>query len=67
MNETMNTAHCPSPEELRAFGVGGLGGADIDRIAAYVVDCDRCDRVLRSLDGVTDGLLRSLNGFGPCQ
>src|SRR5262245_60892508 len=65
MNETMKPLHCPSPEELRAFAVGALGDADIDRIAAHVHDCETCDRTLRSLDGVTDGLLRSLNGFSP--
>jgi tRNA A-37 threonylcarbamoyl transferase component Bud32 len=61
----MNLPRCPSPAELRAFAVGDLGGADIDRIAAHVVACAPCDRALRALDGMTDGLLRSLNGFGP--
>ncbi len=61
----MNSPRCPSPEELRAFAVGDLGEADLERIAAHVVDCEPCDRALRALDGVTDGLLRSLNGFRP--
>jgi hypothetical protein len=65
MNETMNAARCPSPEELRAFAVGDLGDAEIDRIAGHVVGCGPCDRALRSLDGMTDGLLRDLNGLGP--
>src|SRR5438270_70802 len=65
MNETMPPPRCPSPAELRAFAVGDLGDADIDRIAGHVLDCEPCDRALRSLDGTTDGLLRSLNGFGP--
>jgi tRNA A-37 threonylcarbamoyl transferase component Bud32 len=65
MNETMNPPRCPSAEELRAFAVGDLGDADIDRIARHVVDCDSCDRALRPLDGVADDLLRSLEGFGP--
>src|SRR5215813_1597013 len=65
MNETMNPPRCPSPAELRAFAVGDLGDADIDRIAEHVLDCEPCDRTLRSLDGMTDGLLRSLNGFSP--
>jgi tRNA A-37 threonylcarbamoyl transferase component Bud32 len=63
MNETTNPLPCPSPAELRAFAVGDLGDADIDRIAGHVLECDPCDRALRSLDGMTDGLLRSLNGF----
>jgi tRNA A-37 threonylcarbamoyl transferase component Bud32 len=63
MNETMDLPRCPSAGELRAFAVGDLGGADIERIATHLLDCEPCDRALRSLDGVTDGLLRSLNGF----
>src|SRR3954464_11024546 len=63
MTETMNPPRCPSPAELRAFAVGDLGDADVDRIAGHVLDCEPCDRALRSLDVVTDGLLRSLNGF----
>src|SRR5436309_16117122 len=65
MNETANPPHCPSPTELRAFAVGDLGDADIDRIAGHVLGCESCDRALRSLDGMTDGLLRSLNGLPP--
>jgi tRNA A-37 threonylcarbamoyl transferase component Bud32 len=61
----MTPPRCPSPEELRAFAVGDLGDVDIDRIAAHVLDCEPCDRALHSLDRVTDGLLRSLNGFSP--
>ena len=57
MNET-NLSQCPSPAELRAFAVGDLGEGDIDRIADHVVGCEPCDRALRSLDGMTDGLLR---------
>src|SRR5947209_5436901 len=63
MNETMNPSRCPSPAELRAFAVGHLGDADIDRIAAHVLDCESCDCALRSLDGMTDDLLRSLEGL----
>src|SRR5258708_39859194 len=63
MKETMKPPPCPSPGELRAFAVGDLGDADIDRIAGHVLACEPCDRALRSLDGVTDGLLRSLEGF----
>ncbi|HKB35232.1 MAG TPA: protein kinase [Gemmataceae bacterium] len=65
MNETMNPPRCPSPAELHAFAVGDLGDADIDRIAGHVLECEPCDRALRSLDGMTDELLRSLNGFRP--
>src|SRR3954471_21859575 len=65
MNETRNTPRCPLPEELRAFAVGDLCDADIDRIAGHVLDCEPCDRALRSLDGMTDGLLRSLSAFSP--
>ncbi len=65
MNETMNPPRCPSPAELRAFAVGDLGDADIDRIAGHVLDCEACERTLRSLDEVTDGLLQSLDGFSP--
>jgi tRNA A-37 threonylcarbamoyl transferase component Bud32 len=63
MNETMNPPPCPSPAELRAFAVGELGDADIDRIAGHVLDCEPCDHALRSLDRMTDGLLRSLEEF----
>jgi serine/threonine protein kinase len=65
MNETMNPSRCPSPAELRAFAVGNLADADIDRIAGHVLDCEGCDRALRSFDRLTDGLLQSLNGFTP--
>jgi serine/threonine protein kinase len=65
MNKPTLPPPCPSPAELRAFAVGDLADADIDRIAGHVLDCLPCDRALRSLDGVTDGLLRSLSGFRP--
>jgi tRNA A-37 threonylcarbamoyl transferase component Bud32 len=58
-----NLSRCPSPAELRAFAVGNLGDGDIDRIAEHVLDCEACDRVLGSLDALTDNLLRSLEGF----
>jgi tRNA A-37 threonylcarbamoyl transferase component Bud32 len=64
MSET-NPPRCPSPAELRAFAVGDLGDTDIDRIAGHVLECEPCDRALRSLDGLTDGLLRSLGGLSP--
>src|SRR5262245_15250467 len=63
MSETLHHARCPSPEELRAFAVGDLGDADVDRIAGHVLSCAPCDHALRSLDGMTDGLLRSLEGL----
>jgi serine/threonine protein kinase len=62
MNETMNPPRCPSAAELRAFAVGNLDAADIDRIAGHILDCEACDRALVSLDDVTDDLLRSLDG-----
>src|SRR5262245_21768834 len=65
MSETTNHSRCPAPMELRAFAVGDLGDADIDSIASHVLECEPCDRALRSLDGMTDGLLRSLNGLSP--
>jgi serine/threonine protein kinase len=65
MNEMMNPARCPSPAELSAFAVGDLVDADIDRISAHVLDCEPCDRALRSLDTMADGLLRRLDGFRP--
>src|SRR5262245_55833785 len=65
MSEMMNPPPCPSPAELRAFAVGNLGNADIDRIAGHVVDCEPCDRALQSLDEMTDVLLQSLNGLSP--
>jgi tRNA A-37 threonylcarbamoyl transferase component Bud32 len=65
MNEPMNPARCPSPAELRAFAVGDLGEADVECIAGHVLGCEPCERALRSLDGVADGLVRSLSGFGP--
>src|SRR4051812_26817226 len=60
-----NLPRCPSPAELRAFAVGDLGEADVERIAEHVLVCEPCECALRSLDGMTDGLLRSLNGVGP--
>jgi tRNA A-37 threonylcarbamoyl transferase component Bud32 len=64
MNEK-NFPRCPSAAELRAFAVGNLGDADFDHIAGHVLDCETCDRTLGSLDGVTDDLLRSLQGVSP--
>src|SRR4051794_26440907 len=66
MNETMNPPRCPSPAELRAFAVGELGDAEIGRIAAHVLGREACARAGRPFDGLSDGLLRSLNGFSPC-
>src|SRR5262245_27296710 len=65
MSETTNHSRCPAPMELRAFAVGDLGDADIDSIASHVLECEPCERALRSLDRMTDALLRSLNGLSP--
>src|SRR5690349_13742795 len=65
MNESTNPPRCPSPAELRAFAVGDLGAEDCDRIAGHLLDCEPCDRALWSLDGMTDGLLKSLHGLSP--
>jgi serine/threonine protein kinase len=65
MNEPKHPPRCPSAAELRAFAVGGLGDAEIDRIATHVVDCEPCDQALRALDQLTDDLLKSLNEIGP--
>src|SRR5690242_5882853 len=65
MNETMDLPRCPSATELRAFAVGDLGAADMDRISGHILDCEPCDRALRSLDGMTDDLLRSLHELRP--
>jgi hypothetical protein len=64
-SHTMSVPPCPLPAELQAFALGVLSDRDIDRIAEHVVDCAACDDALRRLDGVTDGLLKSLSGFGP--
>jgi tRNA A-37 threonylcarbamoyl transferase component Bud32 len=61
----MISLRCPSPAELRAFAVGAVGEVDLDRIAGHVLTCEPCDRALRSLDGMADGLLRSLSGLSP--
>src|SRR5262245_34158511 len=62
MNEN-HPSRCPSPAELRAFAVGDLAEGDVDRIAGHVLECEPCDRALRSLDGESDPLLRNLEGL----
>jgi tRNA A-37 threonylcarbamoyl transferase component Bud32 len=63
MNETTNLPPCPSPEELRAFAVGDLDGADVERIGDHVLGCAACEHTLWSLDGVEDNLLQRLGGY----
>jgi eukaryotic-like serine/threonine-protein kinase len=65
MSEPNNRSQCPSPAELSAFAVGDLSDEDIDRIADHVLGCEPCDQALWSLDGATDGLVRSLAGLTP--
>src|SRR5579871_363040 len=65
MNETIKPPRCPSPAELRAFSLGDLGEANFDGIAEHVLHCQACDRALRSLDGMTDELIRCLSGLRP--
>lgn len=64
MSETTNPPRCPSQAELRAFALGDLGDEDVDRIADHILRCEPCDQALWSLDGLTDGLTRSLGGLG---
>src|SRR5690242_16723375 len=64
MNET-NLPPCPSAARLRASPVGVPAAAATARIAPPVLDCEPCGSALRSLDGLTDGLLQSLNGLDP--
>ena len=39
----------PTPEELRAFSLGALGRADLDRLAAHVRECPKCCTALAGL------------------
>jgi tRNA A-37 threonylcarbamoyl transferase component Bud32 len=66
MNE-MSLPRCPSPEQLRAFALGNLPDDDIGRVADHVLSCEPCERALTATDGLTDGLLQSLNGLPEAQ
>jgi len=41
---------CPSQEALKEFNSGGLPDARLAAIADHVAGCDRCEKVLESLD-----------------
>jgi WD40 repeat protein len=51
---------CPSEQELIAFQIGVLADADVDRIAAHLETCPRCEALLDDVDGRTDPLLYAL-------
>jgi tRNA A-37 threonylcarbamoyl transferase component Bud32 len=51
---------CPTSDELRAFCLGNLPAAALERVAHHVVQCSHCDSHLRAFDGHSDGLLTEL-------
>ena len=67
MVESANTAACPTPVELRAFAVGNVSVAELNRLASHVAECPACDRTLQDLDDVTDDFLTNLHAIGEAQ
>lgn len=57
------STNCPKTDELRDFAIGSLSGLNLDFVAEHVTHCPSCERVLETLDGYTDSLLRGLRGL----
>ncbi|HLJ11189.1 MAG TPA: protein kinase, partial [Planctomycetaceae bacterium] len=51
---------CPSPDALRAFAVGRLGGAEWDSLAQHVEACADCQNRLEAIGGPGDELVEQL-------
>ncbi|QDT98724.1 protein kinase domain-containing protein [Gimesia aquarii] len=56
----MASSICPRADELKAFAVGDLPEAKLEKIAAHVTDCQHCDSSLQNLDEYADGLVTEL-------
>ncbi len=56
----MTSSICPKADELKAFAIGDLPEAKLEKIAAHVTDCQRCDSSLQDLDKYADGLVTEL-------
>lgn len=55
------SATCPTAEELRAFVVGDLSGAELESVAHHVHNCSSCDASLAAFDRYTDGFVNGLS------
>ena len=51
---------CPDRKSLRAFGLGRLSAAELERVAAHVETCQSCQTTLKDLDAANDSVLAGL-------
>ncbi len=56
---------CPKHDELKAFSLGNLPSATLEKVAHHVVHCAECDAILRVFDEHSDGLLAELQQLEP--
>ena len=58
----MTPESCPDPSRLVAFHHGALPEAEAERIAAHLEGCERCEALMRDLDGESSTMLGALQG-----
>ena len=56
----MPSLSCPGVDELQAFALGNLTGADFDAVAGHVERCRACEASLQAFDDHADGLVAGL-------
>jgi tRNA A-37 threonylcarbamoyl transferase component Bud32 len=59
-------AKCPTDDELRAFSTGNLSERSLERLAAHLAECGRCEAALETLDTSADSLLADLQSLQGC-
>jgi hypothetical protein len=60
--EPMNHGSCPTETQWRAFAVGDLSTAAMDRLERHLESCQPCRDALPEFDSVRDPLLTGLSG-----
>lgn len=56
----MENSNCPAPEMLRAFSMGSVSDARLDRIADHVAVCPHCEKNLQSFDAASDSFVAEI-------
>jgi protein kinase-like protein/uncharacterized protein DUF3365 len=54
------TTLCPSQSQLKAFSVGNLSAASVERIEEHLAQCEHCQAALQTFDSYRDGLVEDL-------
>ncbi len=63
----MPLAACPTLDDLSSFNLGSLPEESIERIAAHLEQCKRCEEAVKEFDHQADSIVSTLRGLAPLE